>query len=97
MPWTGSSDPYERQQAAAVEQWKSRPPSIYSNAVGYTLKPLAWAMGQVVPPSVVEGGRVNLPATQRDPTEAPAIVLGFSFLRRGGTLFLFLSQLERCS
>lgn len=55
MPWNGSFDPYERQQAVAIEEWKDRPPSIFSNAVGYTLKPLAWAMGQVVPPAVVEG------------------------------------------
>jgi EcsC protein family len=55
MPWNGSFDPYERQQAVAIEDWKNRPPSVFGNAVGYALKPLAWAFGQVVPPSAVEG------------------------------------------
>ncbi len=55
MPWSGSTDPYERQQAAAIEEWKDRRPSALNNAMGYALKPLAWAFGQAVPTSAIEG------------------------------------------
>lgn len=53
----GSDEPnsYEQRQLAAIRQWKERPPSIIGRAVGYAFKPVAWAIGRVVPPSAIEG------------------------------------------
>ena len=48
-------DNYEQQQLQAIQAWKAKSPSIVSRAAGYALKPVAWAIGKMVPPFAVEG------------------------------------------
>lgn len=48
-------NPYEEGQLKAIQLWKDRPPSIVGKAVGYIFRPVAWAIGRVVPPAAIEG------------------------------------------
>ena len=47
--------PYELQQSTEIEKWEKRKPSVVSEFVGVTLKPLIWAVNKAVPAKVVEG------------------------------------------
>lgn len=50
-----SEENYEKKQRKEIQAWKDAPPSITEQIIGTVFKPVAWLIGQVVPPSAVEG------------------------------------------
>jgi len=55
MRFEDNPDDYEREQRKAIQTWKEKPPPIIERGLGYFFKPIAWLIGQVVPPSAIEG------------------------------------------
>lgn len=46
---------YEQGQWNAIKKWENEEPGVVSQAVGFLLKPLTWAVQKVIPAKVIEG------------------------------------------